>query len=46
VTLVEAPSEPRELPESPASTETPTSAGGGAQEDSERPSWWRRMFGA
>jgi excisionase family DNA binding protein len=45
------PSEPSESPESeasPAPGETPTNAGGEAQEATERPeerSWWRRMFG-
>jgi hypothetical protein len=44
---LEAPatSEARESPESPAPTETPSSAGGGAQEGAESLSWWRRVFG-
>jgi hypothetical protein len=37
-------SEPRESPESPAPSETPTEGSGGPQAPSERP-WWRRMFG-
>jgi excisionase family DNA binding protein len=41
---LEAPPEARESPESPAPTETPTSAGGGPHEATERP-WWRRLFG-
>jgi hypothetical protein len=36
--------EARESPGSPGPSETPTDAGGSAQEGSERP-WWRRMFG-
>jgi hypothetical protein len=39
-----APSEPRESPESPAPTSTPTEAPGEAQGGVQRP-WWRRMFG-
>jgi hypothetical protein len=43
---IEAPSEPRESPESPAPTETPSGAGGGPQEPTERPwPWWRRVLG-
>jgi hypothetical protein len=42
---LEAPSqEPRESPESPGPTPTPTAERGGPQTPSERP-WWRRMFG-
>jgi hypothetical protein len=40
-------SEPREAPESPGPSETPTEGSGGPQTTSERP-WWRRvrrMFG-
>jgi hypothetical protein len=42
------PSEPSEFPESPGTSETPTDAGGEAQEAAERQeqrSWWRRFFG-
>jgi len=39
------PQEARESPVSPGPSETPTDAGGGAQEGAEPRSWWRRMFG-
>ena len=41
---IEAPSEPRESPESPGPSETPAERSAGPQRPSERP-WWRRVFG-
>jgi len=41
---LEAPSEARESPQSPAPSDTPTEASTEAQEGAQRP-WWRRVFG-
>jgi hypothetical protein len=45
---LEAPRDERESPESSATTDTPTEAGGGPQPDTGRPqrSFWRRICGS
>jgi transposase-like protein len=45
VPAIEASPEAPESPTGPAEGPTPTESAGVPQEGTERPSWWRRMFG-